>query len=190
MQIKKAEFVKSVPKTEGLPKDSRPMVALVGRSNVGKSSLINTLTGKKGLSRVSGTPGRTQFINLFSVNDNLYLIDLPGYGYAKTGKAQRVVLQEMIHDFLANAERLKLAIVIVDARIGLTDLDRDMLDLLGGLQIPVVIAANKIDGLSRTAGQAAIQKIEAGVLADVVPVSSVTGAGRDQLWEHIQHTLC
>jgi len=189
MQIFKAEFVKSVPKADGLPEDGRPLVAFVGRSNVGKSSLINALVQRKGLSHVSSTPGRTQFLNLFNINDRFTLVDLPGYGYAKVGKAKREGFAQLIHDFLATSENIRLVVVIVDARVGLTDLDREMLDMLAGLKLPTVVVANKTDKLSRTESMATVQAIGREFNALIIPYSSLTGVGRGQLLETIEDVL-
>jgi len=188
MHIASAIFVKSIPKAADVPTD-RPLVAFVGRSNVGKSSLINSLVKMKDLSRVSSTPGRTQYINLFNINNTFTLVDLPGYGYAKANKAKRQGFQELIHDFIATAEPLKLVIVIIDARVGVTNLDREMLDLLEGLKIPTVLIANKVDKLSKTEGMAALQAIEAEFTATIIPHSSITGVGRGLLLETIERAL-
>lgn len=189
MQFAKAEFVKSLPRAEDLPDDGRPLVAFVGRSNVGKSSLINTLVQQNGLSRVSATPGRTQLINLFSVGTAMYLVDLPGYGYSNVGREKQHGFHQLIHDFLTQAEELKLVIVIIDARVGLTDLDREMLEMLEGLKLPAVIVANKMDKLSKTEGLGAIQAIESEFNAVVIPHSNVTGAGRGALIEKIEQAV-
>ena len=189
MTIRSAEFIKSLPRAEDLPKDGRPLVACVGRSNVGKSSIINVLTKQKNLSRVSSTPGRTQYINLFNINKTFTLVDLPGYGYAKVDKTARRGFGQLIHDFLLQAESLKLVIVIVDARVGLTALDREMLDLLAGLKLPTVIVANKVDALSKTQSQNVIEKISSEFHAIVIPHSSITGVGRGTLLETIDHAL-
>lgn len=189
MQITKAEFLKSLPRAEDLPTDGRPLVAFVGRSNVGKSSLINALVQQKGLSRVSSTPGRTQFINLFNINNRFYLVDLPGYGYSKVGHSKRQGFHQLIHDFLTQAEELKLVIVIIDARVGLTELDREMLTMLEGLKLPAVIIANKMDKLSKTEGQGAVQAVESEFNAVVIPHSTITGAGRGLLLEKIEQVL-
>ncbi len=189
MKITSAAFVKSCPSADALPHDERPMVAFVGRSNAGKSSLINSMTQRKDLSRVSNTPGRTQHINLFLINDRFYFVDLPGYGYAKVGKSQRQRLHQLIHEFLVSADALRLVVVIVDARVGVTELDREMLDLLTGLKIPTVIAANKIDKLSKTEAYAALQAIEAEFHAVIIPHSAVTGEGRGLLLEQIERVI-
>jgi GTP-binding protein len=144
-----ATYHSSSVSLEGLPNDPRPHVAMIGRSNVGKSSLINHLTQRKDLARVSSKPGRTQTINLYEINKKFFLADLPGYGYAQKSLAQRALFAEMIRTYLREKKELKLILLIIDARIPLTELDADMLEWLQGAKIPFVLVTNKMDELSR-----------------------------------------
>ena len=175
-------FVKSATTVSDLPAGSRPHVAFVGRSNVGKSSLLNALTGQKGLARVSATPGRTQMINVFDADGAYFLIDLPGYGYAKASKEKREVFASIIQEYLWNAPSLKLVLQIIDARHGLTDLDQEMLTFLRHAKIPVVIVANKVDKLSRSEALAMRRELEKTYSdAKIIFHSNVTGDGRGEI---------
>jgi GTP-binding protein len=144
MEVKSAEFVASYPKVGACPKDGRPEFAFVGRSNVGKSSLLNMLT-HKGLAKVSGTPGKTRLLNFFLINQSWYLVDLPGYGYARVSKAQQKNLQEMIGSYFRHREELISAFVLIDATIPPTKIDLDFINALGEEQIPFVIVFTKTD---------------------------------------------
>ena len=128
MIIKKAEFVKSFAKTEGLDKLNKPQFAFVGRSNVGKSSLLNALCNRKNLAKTSSTPGRTRLINTFLINDAFYFVDLPGYGYAKASKTEQIGWKSLIGGYLENSENLKLVFVLVDSRHEPTDKDMQSSD--------------------------------------------------------------
>ena len=142
-----SEFVSSTVSLDRLPQNDKPHIAMVGRSNVGKSSLINALTQQTSLARVSNKPGRTQTMNLYGIDRRYYLMDLPGYGYAKTSQEQRVVFADMIFDYLTLTKQLKLVLLIIDARLGPTDYDQEMIAYLQEHDIPFVIVANKIDKL-------------------------------------------
>ena len=182
MKFSSTEFVKSAVKMEQFPEDTKPLVAFFGRSNVGKSSLINSLTDNASLSRTSRTPGRTQTLNLFLVDRKFYLVDLPGYGYAKLSGGQRAELEKMIFDFIDGAKRLVLAVVIVDAFVGPTPLDIQLLIHLEGRQIPFVVIGNKIDKLSQ-AERSKFTKVFKEQLpnAAVIPHSSKTTEGRSDI---------
>ncbi len=143
-------FLKSVVDLKQLPYDHKPHVAIVGRSNVGKSSLINGLSGQKGLARVSSEPGRTRTLNIYQIEKPYYLIDLPGYGYAKTSKAKQNAFADLIMTYLRECKDLTFAFVVIDARQGVTELDETMIRLLTSEEIPFSIIANKIDKLSRS----------------------------------------
>lgn len=145
MDIKKAEFVCSYPRESLCPKDGRPEFAFIGRSNVGKSSLINMLTGRKSLAKVSRTPGKTQLINFFNINDHWYLVDLPGYGYAKVSKSQQRTLAKMIEGYLTRRAALVLAFVLIDSNIAPTQTDLDFINQLGEFNIPFAILFTKTD---------------------------------------------
>lgn len=149
MDITLAEFVSSFTKESLCPKDGRPELAFIGRSNVGKSSLINMLTAKKGLAKVSGTPGKTQLINFFLINQNWYLVDLPGYGYAKVSKEKQKELAAMINGYLLHRKPLILAFVLIDANIPPTKIDLEFINGLGEHGVPFAIAFTKTDRLKK-----------------------------------------
>ena len=179
-----ATFLKSVTKIEDLPQGAKPHVVLVGRSNVGKSSLLNHLVNHKGLARVSNTPGRTQTINLFDVDKKMFLVDLPGYGYAKASKDKREAFEGLINDYLCDAKNIKLILVIIDARHGTMEIDREMLTYLEQGQIPYAIIANKIDKLSRTETAALIKKLDDEYPGTkVILHSNVTDKGHGEIKE-------
>jgi GTP-binding protein len=145
MDVKKAEFVCSYPRVGLCPKDKRPEFAFIGRSNVGKSSLINMLTGRKGLAKVSRTPGKTQLINFFNIDDQWYLVDLPGYGYAKVSKTQQRKLASMIEGYLIQRDSLVLAFVLIDSNIAPSQTDLDFINRLGEYSVPFAILFTKTD---------------------------------------------
>lgn len=145
MQINQASFVKGSVQISQLPEADRPEVAFVGRSNVGKSSLINALTNHKGLARISATPGKTREINHFLINEQWYLADLPGYGYAKVGKKQRAEFQEMIIDYAVERANLMNLFVLVDCRIPPQKIDMEFCEFLNNEQVPYAIIFTKSD---------------------------------------------
>ncbi|OWY25862.1 YihA family ribosome biogenesis GTP-binding protein [Sphingobacteriales bacterium UPWRP_1] len=145
MIIKTAEFVGSFVKLTQCPPPDKPEYAFIGRSNVGKSSLINMLTGRKGLAKVSVTPGKTQTINHFIINSNWYLVDLPGYGYAKVSKENRKKWEIMIQEYLVKRPNLQCVFLLVDSRIPPQQSDLDFANRLGTAQVPFVIVFTKTD---------------------------------------------
>lgn len=167
------------------PGDSRPQIAFSGRSNVGKSSLINTLLGRKALARVSGSPGKTITINFYDVDKKLYFVDLPGYGFAKRSDAERRRFSTLTDGYFVknpDRDRLRLTVQLVDIRIGPTADDLMMIDFLAGYQIPFLIVASKADKLSKTAvaeAEAALKEQFTGI--PVIPFSSLNGTGKDLL---------
>lgn len=151
MTIKTAEFVKGITGTDPILEDSIPHVAFIGRSNVGKSSVINSLTGNKGLVRSSGQPGKTQEINFFRINKKSYFVDLPGYGFAKLPEKKREKLRKLIIWYLTySGVYPKKVVLIIDARVGLTDLDQEMLKILRECKHPILILANKVDAVKQS----------------------------------------
>jgi GTP-binding protein len=150
MNIKKAEFIISNTDVKMCPQDGMPEYAFIGRSNVGKSSLINMLTGKKGLALTSSTPGKTQLINHFLINDNWYLVDLPGYGYAQRGKEGRAKIQRIIDYYLDEREDLTCLFVLLDSRLEPQKIDLEFINRLGESGIPFAIIFTKIDKLSNS----------------------------------------
>lgn len=159
--ITSAKFVKGAIGTDDIFDDGIPQIAFIGRSNVGKSSVINSLTNKKNLARTSSFPGRTQEINLFLINKSFYLVDLPGYGFAKVPGPLWVKIQKMIHWYLfESAYEQKKVVLIIDAKIGLTADDIDMLRSLEQVRKHIVVVANKIDKIKKSAYMAQLQHIQ------------------------------
>ena len=148
MKVNKAEFVISNTDIEKCPKERIPEYAFIGRSNVGKSSLINMLTTRKSLAKTSGRPGKTQLINHFKINDNWFLVDLPGYGYARVSKKDRAIFAKFIYDYLEKRENLVCTFVLVDSRHEPQKIDMMFMEWLGRKGIPFVIVFTKMDKLS------------------------------------------
>jgi GTP-binding protein len=149
MEVTSAEFIASYPKTSQCPQDGRPEFAFIGRSNVGKSSLINMLT-RKGLAKVSATPGKTRLLNYFLINKSWYLVDLPGYGYARVSKTEQKKLAGMIDSYFSQREALFCAFVLIDVTIPPTRIDLEFINGLGERAIPFVIAFTKSDRIGKT----------------------------------------
>ena len=147
MEIKNSQFVISAPTVEKCPKDNKPEYAFIGRSNVGKSSLINMLCNHKGLAKTSATPGKTLLINLFLVNREWYLVDLPGYGYAKRSKSVQDQLQRMISSYILQRQQLVNVFVLIDIRHDPQKIDREFIDWLGVSSVPFSIVFTKVDKL-------------------------------------------
>ena len=160
------EFLGSFPSVNKVPKDTRPHFAFVGRSNVGKSSLINMLTGRKQLARVSKQPGKTQMINLFAVDASWILVDLPGYGYARESKKKRKSWDIMVKKYLQDYAHLKVVFLLLDSNISLQQNDREFLQWIGTNQIPFALIYTKIDRLKSSKRMASIKKIRSALLED------------------------
>lgn len=178
------------------PRDPRPQIALSGRSNVGKSSLINTLLNRKSLARVSSAPGKTITINFYNVDKKLYLVDLPGYGYAKRSMDSKRSWSSLTEDyFLKNpsADALKLVIQLIDIRTGPTDDDIMMINMMLEREIPFIVVATKTDKLSKTALQNALDELHKeyfdGTGIEIIPFSSVTRDGKDEVWRRISDAI-
>ena len=174
------------------PRDPRPEVALSGRSNVGKSSLINTLLGRKSLARVSSSPGKTVTINYYSVDGKMFLVDLPGYGYAKRSAESKRSWSSLTNDFFVknpSIDALKLVIQLIDIRTGPTDDDIMMINFLIDSSIPFVIVATKTDKLSKTQLENALNDLKEnyfrGTDIEVIPFSSVTRVGKEAVFNKI-----
>lgn len=172
-------FLRSCPGLSHLPSDGLPELCLAGRSNVGKSSLINKLAGARNVARTSSRPGCTQFLNLYSVEDDFYFVDLPGYGYARAPEKERVRWTGWIADYLQERTTLRGVILLVDARHPCLPNDMDMVEFLKERGRPYVVALTKADKLKR--GKLASSVGKAQDMGPVVPVSSLTGQGLDQL---------
>jgi len=160
-EIKTAEFVKGIVGTDKILEDGKKQIAFVGRSNVGKSSLINSLTKIKDLAKSSSTPGRTQEINFFLIDNKFYFVDLPGYGFAKVSKKQREKIRKMIVWYLSySGVKPVKVILILDAKVGIKDFDLDMLDLLKEENIETIVVANKIDKVKKSVEHKVVEKIK------------------------------
>ena len=144
------KFIKSASKKDEFIVDELPQVAIVGRSNVGKSSLINLLTNNSKMAKTSSMPGRTRLVNYFNVNNEMYLVDLPGYGFAKASKNLTSAWDSVMNDYFTNNEKLKLVLVLIDSRILPTELDMQMMDYLAEHEIPALIVMTKTDKLNRS----------------------------------------
>ena len=149
MIIKTAVFSKSSSNFKQCPEDAKPEFAFIGRSNVGKSSLINMLTAVKGLAKTSASPGKTQLINHFLINENWYLVDLPGYGYAKTSKENRAKWEKMIKDYFLNRKNLEVTFILIDSRIPPQTIDLELIDWFGENGLPFILLFTKSDKLSK-----------------------------------------
>lgn len=190
MKISSVKFVKSAVGPADLIRDERPGIAFLGRSNVGKSSLINSLLRRKGLAKASNTPGRTRSINYFDVNGSFYFVDLPGYGYAKVPRAQRQSWGELAERFLADNDSVALCIQLIDARHGPKETDLQLYEWLARLERPILVVATKADKISRNLlfrNLNLIKRDMPGV--EAIPHSSVTGLGRDKILDFIEKTL-
>ena len=194
MKITSAEFILGASHVRQLPKDGVKEVAFLGRSNVGKSSLINRLLGAKGLARTSSRPGRTQSVNFYRVNEECNFVDLPGYGYARVPEEVRRQWGPMVEGFLERRrKRIALALVVVDARHEPTELDRTMRDWLVAREVPWLVAATKADKLSGNGRARAKKAMRAGLdgspLAAPILVSAESGLGVRELWRHVDRSI-
>jgi GTP-binding protein len=194
MKITSAEFVKSSFSEQDWPRTGLPEVAFLGRSNVGKSSLINSLLGVKGLARTSSTPGRTQALNFFLINRRFHFVDLPGYGYARVPRAIRESWGEIVTTYLAKREPLVLSIQIVDSRHDPSKLDLQLREWLTAYAKPHLTVATKSDKLSQNELRKNIGRAREilGASAgggEVVAYSAVTGHGRERVWRAIEEAI-
>lgn len=193
MKVTQAEFLKSALHAADFPRDGRPEIAFVGRSNVGKSSLLNALLGRKGLAKTSATPGKTQTLNFFSVNGKYYFVDLPGYGFAKVPTKIKTEWSKALMEYLATRQELRLVVVLVDGRHEPSRLDEEMLELLEEAERPVLIVATKVDKLKQADRAGVPRAVRAGLgldeEAEVVPVSVETKTGLKALWEILDGVL-
>ncbi len=190
MKITSAEFVRSAFERSHWIRDGRPEIAFLGRSNVGKSSLLNSLLGRKGLARTSNTPGRTQSINYFLVNDAFYFVDLPGYGYAKVSKSMRADWGVMARDYLTERAELVLFIQLVDSRHLPTELDKQLNDWLIVNEKHHLVVATKADKLSSNQLSKRLAEIKRELPeSKILTYSASTSKGRDEVWAEIGAAL-
>lgn len=191
MEIKSATFVISNTRVDKCPQHNLPEYAFIGRSNVGKSSLINMLTGRKGLAMTSATPGKTLLINHFLINDNWYLVDLPGYGYAKRGQNQQAELTRIINDYILGREQLTSLFVLIDSRLEPQKIDVDFINWLGENAVPFSIVFTKADKLGRGKLGLNVQRFLDNMkeqweeLPPYFVTSSLDKSGRDELLDYI-----
>lgn len=176
--------------TSTLPDNEKPEVAFAGKSNVGKSSLINALMNRKSYARISATPGKTQTINFYNINDCLYLVDLPGYGYAKVSEKEKAQWGRLIERYLHGSDQLKAVFLLIDIRHEPSSNDRLMYSWIVGQGYEPVIIATKLDKIKRSQVQKHIKMIKEALSlvpgTKVIPFSSSTKQGRDEIWEMIE----
>jgi GTP-binding protein len=193
--IKKAQFKCSSERISQVPKDSLKDIAFIGRSNVGKSSLINMLTRHKGLAKVSSTPGKTKLINHFLINNDWYLVDLPGYGYARTSKKERGAFAKIILDYVFKCEKMHFLFVLVDSRLEPQKIDLEFIEMLGQGGVPFALIFTKCDKQSATQTQRAVtayKKRLAEQWEEMPPMllsSSENGQGRDEIVAFVEKIL-
>ncbi len=189
--VRTASFVTSSPGVAACPSDNLPEYAFIGRSNVGKSSLINLLTETKGLAKTSRTPGKTRLINHFIINGQWYLVDLPGYGYARISKKERERWEKMIHDYLLKRKNLVCTFILVDTRLEPQKSDTAFMEWMASAQLPFIILFTKTDKISRTRLDAAIAAYcrhlmeQWEELPEYIATSAMTGLGKERLLQLI-----
>lgn len=195
MTITEAKFAGSCTRVSQKPSRRLPEFAFIGRSNVGKSSLINMLCGNRKLAKTSATPGKTQLINHFIINDSWYLVDLPGYGFAKISQKGREELRRMINDYIGRSEEMVALFVLIDSRHDITRIDREFLAGLGENGIPFAIILTKSDKLGPNALKAQIERDKEILSEDweemppMFASSAETGAGKEEILDYIQQYI-
>lgn len=195
MIIKEAAFAASSQNVSQKPEKRLPEFAFIGRSNVGKSSLINMLCRKKGLAHTSSVPGKTQLVNHFIINKSWYLVDLPGYGYAKMSKTGREKLEKIIHNYLVRSEEMVLLFVLLDSRLDLQKIDLDFMIELGQMGLPFSIIYTKCDKMGVNTLEAQVSKNNRVLLEyweELPPIfrsSAESGLGRDEILDYIDNIL-
>jgi GTP-binding protein len=183
--FEKQQFIKPVYNLKELPREKLPVIILCGRSNVGKSSLINSLFNRKDLAKTSSSPGKTRSINYYKIDDKFFIADLPGYGYAKTGKKERDYWGKLISKYVSTEKGIVLAVHLIDSRVSPTELDIQLNYLLNELRIPFLVLLSKIDKLNRSAQKASIDEVKEKIpglsLNDNLLIYSATnGTGRKE----------
>ncbi len=191
--IRSLEFLGGMAAGAGWrPPPTLPEIAFAGRSNVGKSSLLNSLVRRKAFARVSRTPGRTREVNFFAVNRQFILVDLPGYGYARVSKTARAEWRPLIEDYLRTSAQLRGLVQLLDARHDPTDDDMGMLHFLADVGVPTIVVLTKMDKLGKTEGAARVRAIASHIGTEdeqVIPFSAPTGMGRDELAAAVMHAV-
>ena len=191
MKIRSAEFILSASSPWQFPPPTLPEIAFAGRSNVGKSTLINSLLNRKKLVKTSSTPGKTQLINFFNINDKFHFVDLPGYGFAKVPENVRKQWQRLIESYLQERESLRNVVLIVDSRHGPTKQDRQLKEWLDYYERPVLIVASKVDKLKRGQIQKNLKIIRQDLALDTTPLahSSLEKGRREEIWKNLNPWL-
>lgn len=193
MNLHNAEFIRSAASLEACPRDGLPQIAFAGRSNVGKSSVINRLLQRKNFARVGEAPGKTTHINFFRIDEQLYLVDLPGYGYAKVPKAEKERWAKLIESYFSAPDFITLGVLIVDARHKPTENDVTMARWFQETGRPYVVVANKLDKLKKSQIEPSLAQIRTtlalGDEVEIIPFSAEKGEGRERLLERILETL-
>lgn len=196
INVNNANIAITVGNAKQFPRDPRPEVALSGRSNVGKSSLINTLLNRKSLARVSSAPGKTITINYYDIDKKLYLVDLPGYGYAKRSQESKLGWSTLTQDYFVknpSVDAIKLVIQLIDIRTGPTEDDIMMINFLIDNDVDFIVVATKTDKLSKTQLTNALEDLRKeyfeGTGIEIIPFSSVTRAGKDEVWKKIADAI-
>ncbi|MBO1719984.1 ribosome biogenesis GTP-binding protein YihA/YsxC [Extibacter sp. GGCC_0201] len=176
--------------TSVLPDNAHPEIAFSGKSNVGKSSLINALMNRKSYARISATPGKTQTINYYNINDELYLVDLPGYGYAKVSEKEKIKWGQLVERYLHSSRQLKAIFLLIDIRHEPSANDKMMYDWIVGQGYEPIIIATKLDKIKRSQIEKHIKMLRTGLKllpgTKVIPFSSMTKQGRDEIWELVE----
>ena len=192
MEIKKAEFTLSAPRESMCPQDNKPEYAFIGRSNVGKSSLINMLTQRKGLAKTSSKPGKTLLINHFNINDEWYIVDLPGYGYARIGKTGLEKLNRLINGYIMGRQQLTCLMLLIDSRHEPQKIDLEFMAMLAENGIPFAIVFTKLDKLSQRQWAMNLKAYKERLMQDweelppIFATSAEKGTGRDELLDYIE----
>lgn len=187
MVIKKVELETVCGYTSVLPENTKPEIAFAGKSNVGKSSLINALMNRKSLARTSSQPGKTQTINFYNINDEMYLTDLPGYGFAKVSQSEKEKWGKMIEKYLNTSKQLRAVFLLIDIRHDPSANDRQMYDWMVYQGFHPIIIATKLDKINRSQVQKHVKAIKVGLNVQpdtvIIPFSATTKQGRDEIWE-------
>ena len=177
--------------TSVLPKNTKPEIAFAGKSNVGKSSLINALMNRKSYARISATPGKTQTINYYSINDEMYLVDLPGYGYAKVSEQEKIKWGQLIERYLHSSAQLKAVFLLIDIRHAPSENDRIMYQWIVDQGFHPIIIATKLDKIKRSQVQKQMKVLREGLKlipgTTIIPFSSLTKQGRDEIWDMVEN---
>lgn len=188
VRIREVEFAGAIGRPGQAPPADLRQVAIAGKSNVGKSSLVNAVVGRKRIARVSGTPGKTREINFYLINDRFFLVDLPGYGFARAPEAVRDAWRRLVEDYLTHNDRLDGLVLLIDCRRGIQEADRQLLDYLSADEIPVLVVLTKMDKLNRSGRSKAVADLrkELEIPADqVLATSAQTGEGVNVLVESL-----